>query len=197
MRNKYITGIDEAGRGPIAGPVAVGVVIMKLTTYNQRQIIFRGIRDSKQLTEKKREWWFGKIKKLKKEKILDFRVSLVSEKTIDEKGIVFAIRKGIYSSLLSLKVGKDAQILLDGSLKAPARYKYQKTIIRGDEKKPVISAASIMAKVVRDRHMKKIAEKHPDYAFEKHKGYGTKEHYRRIKKHGLSKIHRRSFLGRK
>lgn len=187
---KFIAGIDEAGRGPIAGPVSVGVLVVE----KKHLRFLRGIKDSKKLSEKAREEWFFKIKTLSEKNIFRWSVVLVSEKIIDKKGISFAIRTGIHASLTKLKVGENTEILLDGALKAPAVYKYQKTIIKGDEKKPVISAASIMAKVVRDRHMKKISKKYPDYAFEKHKGYGTKEHYKKIKKHGLSKIHRRSFL---
>ncbi|MEK7558389.1 MAG: ribonuclease HII [Patescibacteria group bacterium] len=194
-KTKYFIGIDEAGRGPIAGPVAVGVVAIKIKNKNSKFKIFKGIRDSKQLSEKAREVWFKKISQLKKEKALDFHVSLISEKVIDKKGIVFAVFSGIRLSLKKIKAKpSSAYILLDGSLKAPVQFKNQKTIIKGDETVPVISSASIMAKVTRDRYMKRISKKYPKYAFEKHKGYGTKAHYKKIKKHGLSKIHRRSFL---
>ena len=96
--------------------------------------------------------------------------------------------------LKKAKVGLKTKIYLDGGLKAPKKYINQKTVIKGDEKIPIIAAASIVAKVTRDGKMRKFAEKYPKYGFEKHKGYGTKEHFSRIKKFGLSPEHRRSFL---
>ncbi len=193
---KFVIGIDEAGRGPLAGPVSVGAVAVKKTIYNSRpKKEFKGIRDSKKLSEKEREKWFTKLKKFKDEKVINYAVSFSSAKVIDEKGIVFAIRRALARSLKKLNLRPGAcEVLLDGSLYAPKEYKNQKTIIHGDDKIPLISSASIIAKVSRDRKMKRFAKKYPKYNFEKHKGYGTKAHYRAIKKHGLSEIHRRSFL---
>ena len=186
---KYIIGIDEAGRGPIAGPVAVGLVMILKKDRN----LLRGVKDSKKLTPKQREKWFKKIKKLEKEGKLFSSCSLVSEGVIDKKGIVYAINLGIKRGC-SKAGNKNSEVLLDGGLRAPKEYKNQKTIIKGDQKILVISAASIVAKVTRDRKMFVLAKKYPKYGFESHKGYGTEEHYRNLKKRGLSKIHRKTFI---
>lgn len=191
---EYLAGIDEVGRGPIAGPLVVGAATIKLTTYNRQQTIFRGIKDSKKLSEKDRELWYDKIKALRKEGILEYKVSFVSEKTIDKKGISYSLKLAVSNCLKRLSVGQKTKILLDGSLHAPDIYIKQKTIIRGDEKEAIIAAASIVAKVLRDRRMKCLAKKFPGYGFEVHKGYGTKKHYRVLKKLGPSEIHRKSFL---
>jgi len=188
---KYIVGIDEAGRGPLAGPVAVGAVRID-ADFNKR--FFKGIKDSKKLTEKKREIWFELVKKKKKEGQIDFAVALISEKVIDKKGIVYAINLGINKCLIKLKIPRDSKIFLDGGIKAPADFIYQKTIIKGDEKVSVISLASICAKVTRDRYMVRLSKKYPQYGFDIHKGYGTLKHRQNIKKHGPSGVHRRSFL---
>ena len=189
---KYIIGIDEAGRGPLAGPVAVGAVCVR---RDFRMEFFKGIRDSKQISEKTREDWFKKIKAEKKKGNLDYKVSFSGSGTIDKKGIVKAIARAIKSCLIRLKVkSKEVSVLLDGSIKAPAQFRNQKTIIGGDETEPLISAGAIMAKVSRDRKMSRMAEKYPNYDFHIHKGYGTAAHLKKIKKFGLSPIHRRSFL---
>lgn len=188
---KYIVGIDEAGRGPLAGPVAVGVVRIDVD-FNKR--FFKGIKDSKKLTEKNREVWFELVKKKKREGQIDFAVSLISEKIIDKKGIVYAIQLGINKCLVKLKISKDSTIFLDGGIRAPSNFIYQKTIIRGDEKISVISLASICAKVMRDRYMVRLSKKYPKYGFNIHKGYGTLKHRQNIKKYGLSKVHRESFI---
>lgn len=189
---KYLIGIDEVGRGPIAGPVAVGAFIF-LTPDAKK--FFRGVKESKQLTEEKREKWFEKILKIKEQGHVDFCVSFESEKTIDEKGIVFAIKTCLYKSLHTISINPDESlVLLDGGLKAPRHFKLQKTIIRGDAKEQVIALASICAKVLRDRHMKELAKIYPGYDFEVHKGYGTSGHYKKIKEIGLSDLHRRTFL---
>lgn len=197
-KTKYLVGIDEAGRGPLAGPVAVGVVAMRPTTNDQRRTInkqLKGIRDSKKFSEKQRETWFNKFNKLKKEGMLDYAVSFSSAKVIDEKGIVVAIRRALARALRKLDLSpSECVVLLDGSLKAPLEYKNQKTIIHGDDIEPIISAASIIAKVSRDRRMKSLAKKFPGYCLEIHKGYGTKLHYKKLKKLGPSEIHRASFL---
>jgi len=188
---KHIVGIDEAGRGPLAGPVSVGAVRINVG-FNKS--FFRGIKDSKKLSEKKREVWFELLKKKKKEGQIDFAVFLISEKIIDKKGIVHAINLGINKCLKKLKISKDSKIFLDGGIRAPADFIYQKTIIKGDEKVSVISMASICAKVTRDRYMVRLSKKYPKYGFDVHKGYGTLAHRQNIKKYGPSKVHRRSFL---
>jgi len=186
-----IVGIDEAGRGPLAGPVAVGAVLF----LKRARFDFDGLTDSKKLTPSQREEWFRKMKDWQKEGKLRFAVSLVSNTVIDAKGIVPAINLGIERCLKKLKVDpKHTHIFLDGGLKAPAQFLNQETIIKGDEKIPAISLASITAKVTRDRKMVTLSKIYPHYGFEIHKGYGTKIHADAIRKHGISKIHRKSFL---
>jgi len=187
----YVVGIDEAGRGPLAGPVSVGVVKIPV---NFSKNFFKSIKDSKKLTPEDRELWFALALEAKKEKLLDFAVSLVSEKVIDRKGIVHAVKVGIKRCFKKLAIEEDSQIFLDGSLKAPEEFRHQRTIIKGDEKVPIISLASIVAKVTRDRMMVKISKKFPAFNFHVHKGYGTLMHREALKKHGSTVIHRQSFL---
>jgi len=158
---------------------------------------FKGIKDSKQLSPEEREFWFALAEEGRRNNELDFRVSLVSEKVIDRHGIAYAIRLGIKRVLKGLEiVGSDSQIFLDGGIKAPVEFKHQLTVIRGDEKIPVISLASICAKVVRDRKMINFSKKYPEYDFDQHKGYGTRMHRLAIQKYGLTELHRRSFTRR-
>lgn len=188
----YIVGIDEAGRGPLAGPVAVGAVKIS-EKFDKR--FFKGIKDSKQLTLEERELWFALAHEARKKGELNFAVALVSQTVIDRHGIAYAIRLGIKRVLEKLEVPEsDSQIFLDGALKAPAAYKHQLTVIKGDEKIPIISLASVCAKVTRDRRMVRLSEKYPQYEFEMHKGYGTRIHREAILKYGVSDIHRLSFL---
>jgi ribonuclease HII len=191
---KMIVGVDEAGRGPIAGPVSIGVCVVLGGFRIPKSVSGVPLRDSKKLSERGRGIWFAKIKEWQKDGKLDFHVSLVSEKIIDKKGIVFAINSGISKSFKKLKIANSSNIFLDGGLRVPIEFKKQKTIIKGDEKIAVISLASICAKVTRDFYMKKLAKKYPEYGFEIHKGYGTRAHYASIKKHGKSEVHRKSFL---
>lgn len=200
MKNKnkfqYIVGIDEVGRGPLAGPVAVGVCVISVSKMKKLLAdgFFNGIRDSKKLSEKKREEWLGKIKELKEKGDLDYRVSFVSNKIIDKKGISHCLRLAIKNSLEKLKASPlRTMVLLDGGLKAPEEFTRQKTIIKGDEKEAIISLASIAAKVARDRKMVAYSKKFPQYGFEIHKGYGTAIHIQKIRQNGLSKLHRKSF----
>lgn len=198
---QIIAGIDEAGRGPLAGPVAVGLVAIpqdfnptSLKLRGARKNFFKGIKDSKQLTLEERELWFALATEAKKKGELDFKVSLVSEKVIDKHGISYALRLGIKRCLKSLGLTEESQIFLDGSLKAPEQFKHQLTVIKGDEKIPVISLASIVAKVIRDRKMVKLSQKFPGFDFHIHKGYGTLMHRRAIQKYGSTAVHRQSFL---
>ena len=192
-------GIDEAGRGPLAGPVAVGAVAFKMKDKSRLKRVFKKIRgkDSKKLTAREREVWFEIIKTEEKKGNLQFAVSFVGARIIDKKGIVFAIKTALASSLRKINVNpKTTKILLDGGLHAPQKYQHQKTIIKGDESELSISLASIAAKVLRDRKMVRLAQKYPAYGFDKHKGYGTKYHCERILKHSPSCEHRVSFLTR-
>ena len=196
MKMRYLIGIDEVGRGPIAGPVAVGAFVFLDKNSSK---LFRGVRESKQISEEKREEWFEKIEKAQAEGSIDFEVTFQSEKVIDAKGLSFAIKNALNLSISKL-VKKynikpdDALVLLDGGLKAPTEFKNQKTIIKGDAKEKVIALASICAKVLRDRKMRRWALKFPQYGFDVNKGYGTRRHYETIQKNGMVGLHRRSFL---
>lgn len=187
----HIVGIDEAGRGPLAGPVAVGAFCVPV---NFDKKFFIKVMDSKQLSHIKRVEWFKKIKDLHKKDKIQYKVALVGHKIIDKKGISYAIKEGVEKSIGALSLSpKKTLVLLDGSLKAPKEFIYQKTIIKGDAKEPVIGCASIMAKVTRDNFMIRLAKTFPKYSFDIHKGYGTFKHRMAIKKYGVSKIHRLSF----
>lgn len=187
----YVVGIDEAGRGPLAGPVAVGAVKIPL---NFNKNFFKSIQDSKKLSPGERELWFTLALEARKKGTLDFAVSLVSEKVIDRKGISYAIRLGIKRSLAALGVTGDSQVFLDGGIKAPEKFIHQLTVVKGDEKIPVISLASIVAKVIRDKRMVMLSKKFPEFNFHMHKGYGTRMHRLAIQKYGSTEVHRKSFL---
>jgi ribonuclease HII len=195
QKSKFLVGVDEVGRGPIAGPVAVGALVF---LKPEAKKFFKGVKESKQLSEAKREKWFEKIEDAKRKGLVNFAVTFQSEKLIDTRGISFAIKKCLETSLhkLDIEPPVEAEILLDGGLKAPPEYGNQKTIIKGDAKEQVIALASICAKVLRDRKMRAHTRKYPAYGFDIHKGYGTRGHYAAIKKHGLTLLHRRSFLSR-
>lgn len=185
-------GVDEAGRGPLAGPVAVGVVAVPEGFDVAKE--FLGVADSKKLSEKKRERIFRMLEARVLAGDVRFTVELESAETIDIEGIAVAVRRALWRGVNAL--APDAalvKIQLDGALRAPPEYA-QETIINGDELVPLISLASIAAKVTRDRLMHVLAKEYPGYGFEKHKGYGTKAHYEALEKHGLCVIHRRSFI---
>jgi ribonuclease HII len=194
---EYIVGIDEVGRGPIAGPVAVCAFLIKgdLFLKNIEDIKLPKLKDSKKLSKKQRELWFNFLKEQKEKGTCDYSVSFVSSENIDKFGIAPSIKKALEKSLEKLKLdSKEVSIFLDGGLHAPVEYIYQETIIKGDELHLVISMASIMAKVTRDKIMTNYAKEYPEYGFENHAGYGTKAHYDAIKKHGQTPIHRKTFI---
>ena len=197
---KYIVGIDEVGRGPIAGPVAVCAFSCKSEFFNDiytksPDVKLPKLKDSKKLSKKQREIWFNFLKKQKEEENCNYSVSFVSPDNIDKFGINKCIQKALNKSLSDLKLNiEDVSIFLDGGLKAPVEYINQETIIKGDELHPVISCASIIAKVSRDRIMTNYSKEYTEYGFEKHSGYGTKAHYDAIKKHGQTPIHRKTFI---
>lgn len=201
--HKWLIGIDEVGRGPLAGPVAVCAAMVRadfdLSWIKKHK---PKLTDSKGLSEAAREQWNKTLQVLIKKGNLHFALSYASAKEIDKKGIAVCIRSLINKNLKKLKVkqknlsNKNSLILLDGGLKAPEEYIFQKTIIKGDVKKPIISFASIIAKVARDSLMKKLSKIHKDYGFEKHKGYGTLAHRIAIKMNGPSVVHRKSFISR-
>ncbi len=192
-----IIGIDEAGRGPIAGPVSVGVV--RVEEGFDVLGAFPGLNDSKQLSEKKREVLFRLLEEEVAKGTVAFSVELRSAQMIDTGGIVPSIQNALdtaLGSLLGISETVQGKVFLDGSLHAPKEY-MQETVIGGDGIIPVIMLASVAAKVVRDRHMvNEVALRFPAYNFEKHKGYGTKAHYDAITLHGLCEEHRRSYLKR-
>ena len=199
MQQRYVVGIDEAGRGPLAGPVAVGAAMIDVRRIKQKrtQAWLKGLRDSKKLSEKKREEWFGKMEVAQEEGWLAFAVMMVSAREIDRRGIAPSISRALTQALKNLNTNPaHTLVLLDGGLKAPKEFAYQKTIIKGDEKEPTISLASIAAKVTRDRLMKRLAKRYPHYGLEVHKGYGTAAHRGALRRHGLSAIHRKSFCTR-
>ena len=191
----FLIGIDEAGRGPLAGPIAVGAFLISSPLILKK---FRGVKESKQLSAEEREEWFEVINDLALQGSVGYSVSFCQASSIDERGLTWAVNKSIDRCLKKLELvfgySEKTTIKLDGLLHAPMRYKNQQTIIGGDDKVKVIALASVCAKVLRDRKMKRLAEAYPEYGFDIHKGYGTKDHYRAINMHGLCPEHRRSFL---
>ena len=188
---QFLVGVDEAGRGPLAGPLAVGVVVAHKSFAIAE--MFPGVADSKVLSEKKREEIYSLVVKYAQQGLLRYTVVYVAAATIDRIGLTRATMGAVHSGVRKLApevVGY--QVLLDGLLHAPTEYA-QETIIRGDATEPIISLASIVAKVNRDRLMKRLAKKYPKYGFEIHKGYGTKMHCKNIRKFGMSELHRKSF----
>jgi len=187
---KWIVGIDEAGRGPLAGPVTVGLV--KIPVNFDWELIL-GVNDSKKISEKKRDVVFKRALELQTQGLLEYTVKSVSAESIDHKGIVPGIKRALAAGLTDLQLDPaEVFIKLDGSLKAPELYS-QETIIKGDSKEQVIGLASIMAKVTRDKYMTEIAAQFPEYDFAQHKGYGTKAHIEALKVHGPCSIHRLSY----
>lgn len=193
---KFIVGIDEVGRGPLAGPVVVGACLISVSKIKKLRAegFFKSLKDSKKLSEKKREEWLGRINERNENGDLDYNIAFVSNKIIDKKGTSYSLRLATKRLLKKLKTDPfRTMILLDGGLKAPEEFTRQKTIIKGDEKKPIISLASIVAKVARDRKMILYSKKFPKYGFDIHKGYGTVLHRRKIRQNGLSELHRKTF----
>lgn len=178
----YLAGVDEAGRGPLAGPVFAAAVILP------DDVVIEGINDSKKLSEKKREKLFDEIC----EKATAYCVVSVDEKTIDEINILQATFKAMRDAVAGLSETPD-YVLIDGD-KSPSVEIAHETVVKGDSKSMSIAAASILAKVSRDRYIVKMSEKYPGYGFEKHKGYGTKAHYEAIAELGICPIHRKTFL---
>lgn len=184
-KNGYnlIAGLDEAGRGPLAGPVVAAAVIFP------KNIKIHGLDDSKKLTPQKREELYPVIFK----KAISIGIGFVSEKIIDKINILQATFLAMRKALDNLENTPD-YVLVDGNIIIPKIAILQKTIIKGDGISSSISAASIIAKVTRDRFMLKLDKKYPQYGFRFHKGYGTRLHFEMLAKHGLCPIHRKSFL---
>ena len=193
---KMIIGIDEVGRGPLAGPVTVCAVFCEEKQYQKlkkSKLLPRSGKDSKKLSEKEREEYSKILKSLKNGNKFFYAITHISNKIIDQKGISHAIKFAIEKNLKSLNVNDQPRILLDGGLKAPSNFKNQKTIIKGDEKEKIIAWASILAKVSRDKIMRKSHAKYLPYNFHINKGYGTLSHRMAINKHGICDFHRVSF----
>lgn len=179
---KSIAGVDEAGRGPLAGPVVAAAVIFN------RDTIIEGVDDSKRVPEKKRIILYDEIIKYS----IAHGFGIVNEDEIDEINILQASLKAMRIATGKLKPKPDL-ILIDGN-KAFASRTLTKTIVRGDSKSFSIAAASILAKVKRDRIMIRAAKKYPGFLWHKNKGYGTREHIKAIKENGITPLHRRTFL---
>lgn len=208
---KYLIGIDEAGRGPLAGPVAVVGIKINVKRKTQSVKFLKNIRDSKKLSARQREEWFRILTNHPK---IDWAVAKIWPKVIDRINIARAANLGawrVYKKLnnvtsrqslknnyftvragLSRAQSREGHTLLDGGLKLPPYIMHQ-AIVKGDEKIPVIAAASIIAKVTRDRTMLRLHKKYPQYGFDAHKGYGTKLHQAAIKKFGRCGVHRKTF----
>ena len=179
---KYIAGIDEAGRGPLAGPVVIGCAIMS------RDSFIEYVNDSKKVSETKREMLYEKITN----EAVAWRTGIVWQDEIDELNILNATKKALTDAIDKLEVKPD-KILVDALDKIDTRGIPYISVIRGDAKIYSISAASIIAKVTRDRIMKEYDEIYPQYGFAGHKGYGTAKHIQAIKEHGICPLHRKTF----
>lgn len=185
---RYIVGVDEVGRGPLAGPVVCAAVVMPL----EENALIEGVDDSKKLSAKKRET----LAKLIKEKAIAYTIVEMSEKTIDEINILEATKLGMKKAVETLRLPNDADgctiVLTDGNMTLDVEMR-QHSVVHGDALSYSIGAASIIAKVYRDKMMDDYALQYPQYAFEKNKGYGTAAHIQGIKEYGLCPIHRRTF----
>lgn len=177
-----ICGIDEAGRGPLAGPVVVAAVIMP------RDSFIEGVNDSKKVSEKKRELLYDLITK----EAIAWGVGIIDQKEIDRINILNATKEGLTTAIKNLEVKPD-RIIVDALKGIDTLGIPYTSIIKGDAKCYSIAAASIIAKVTRDRIMRQWDEIYPQYGFEKHKGYGTAMHMQAIREYGLCPLHRRSF----
>ncbi len=179
---KYIAGVDEAGRGPLAGPVYAAAVILPDGAE------LSGINDSKKLTPKKREELFDKITEI----AISYAIFSVDEKEIDEINILNATHKAMNGAVNTLAQKPD-YVIIDGNSIKGMEIAHE-TVVKGDAKSISIAAASILAKVARDRYIDEMGKVYPEYGFENHKGYGTKAHTDAILKYGVCPIHRRTFL---
>lgn len=181
--NVVIAGVDEAGRGPLAGPVVAAVAILNVDDD------FIYLNDSKKVTPKRRDILYNDIMNR-----TIYGIGIVSVEEIDEMNILQATYKAMRMAID--KLSKRPEVLLNDAVIIPGIDEsiHQEKIIKGDAKSVSIAAASILAKVTRDRYMEELGEKYPEYGFEKHKGYGTKAHIEAIKKYGITPEHRKTFL---
>jgi len=187
FRNNKITflaGVDEAGRGPLAGPVVAAAVVFNPDT------IIESVDDSKKLSAKKRDELYVLITS----QALSFAVSIIDHKEIDRINILQASLRAMSRAVAELNHQYDL-ILIDGNKSFESKVR-RECIVRGDSRSFSIAAASIIAKVTRDRLMIDLGDKYPEYNWKKNKGYGTREHIAAIHKHGTTPYHRKSFLGK-
>lgn len=183
----YVAGADEVGRGPLAGPIAAGAVVLNLKYKEDKELIL-GIKDSKKLSEKRRE----ELSKVIKEKAVSYSIALINNNEIDERGIAWCNNEVLRRAVKGLNIPPD--IVLSDGYAVKNLDIYNEFIIKGDMKSASIACASIIAKVYRDNLMKEYSKEYPHYGFDNNAGYGTMEHVQAIKKYGICKIHRRSFL---
>lgn len=195
-------GIDEVGRGPLAGPVMVCALALLDTGKNKNaQCAIKEVKDSKQLTDAQREWWFAWISN---NPTIKYAIAWCGPKTIDRINITKAANRAahraykklcsrIHQNPMSILYRSETSILLDGGLQLPKHIPHR-TIVKADEKYPAVACASIIAKVTRDRYMTRQHKKYPYYQFREHKGYGTAAHIQALKRHGLCPLHRLTFL---
>lgn len=183
---KYIAGVDEVGRGPLAGPIVSCAVILDLDVIDDELILW--LNDSKKISEKKRE----ELAQIIKEKAIAYHIAEASNEEIDNKGIAYCNNNVFLEACYSLKVKPDL-VLSDGYLVKNITIE-NKSVIKGDAKSATIAAASILAKVYRDNLMKEYSKKYPGYFFDENAGYGTVKHVDALKTLGQCEIHRKSFL---
>lgn len=196
-RKKYVIGVDEAGRGPLAGPVTSAAVLISSNFKAKKESPDSGIRDSKKYSERQRQEWLSYIED--NDDDIKYEFSSVWPKKIDKINIFEAASLAATRSVKRLMNQYDIQpdeanVLLDGSLKLKTNDVEFEVIIKGDEKEDSIKLASIVAKVKRDTSMKRIHKKHNKYGFLDNKGYGTKDHRDRLKQYGPCKYHRQTFI---
>lgn len=190
---QWVIGVDEVGRGPVAGPVTVCAFAVRVEFLDD--INNMGFRDSKKISPQKREAFAQILNNCAHLHMCTWAIESNSSETIDSQGISFAIADAIKRCFEKLDIHPElADVYLDGGLRAPRSYFRQHTVTHGDDLFPVISCASILAKVFRDHHMDHLDIVYPNYGFINNKGYGTYDHYKAIRRHGLSPIHRTSFL---
>jgi len=190
---KFVAGLDEAGRGPLAGPVVAAAVVIS----DFKKIKIKNINDSKKLSEKKRNYFY---KILTSHKDIEWGIGIVSEKVIDKINILEATKLAMQKAICDANIRMHANntnrkidfLLLDGNFRLNINL-LQKSIIKGDQKVISVAMASIIAKVTRDKLMQKFHKKYPQYRFDEHKGYPTELHIKMLKKYGICKIHRKSF----
>ena len=179
---QILCGVDETGRGPLAGPVCAAAVILP------KETVIEGLNDSKKLSEKKREQLYDVIC----ETAVSYAISFATVAEIEELNILHATQLAMIRAINELDPVPDLA-LIDGNQAGDIKFPHE-TVIKGDASCVSIAAASILAKVTRDRFMVEMAEQYPNYHFEKHKGYGTKDHYNALREFGPCPIHRPSFL---